>query len=124
MISSVQFPFLPACVARRCKSQQEVKGTYQVHTVPRTRNQTSIRQGVHRRKLVERDRLVHVMDGHEFDGPETPVDPADKLVNACSEVLVFFYILSRRDGKLDKNDLGYQLGSPIGPRKVGRETQS
>lgn len=79
--------------------------THQVHPIPRTRNQTSIRQRVHRRQLLERHRAVHVVDRHELDSPEATVDFTDKFVHYSAEVLVFFDILTRGNGELDKNDL-------------------
>jgi hypothetical protein len=79
--------------------------THQVHAVPGARDETSVGQGVHRRELVKRHALVHVVDRHEFDGAESAVDPADELVDARAEVLVFLHVLPRGDGELDEDDL-------------------
>jgi hypothetical protein len=57
---------------RRCGA------AHQVHPVPGARDETSVGQGVHRRELVKRHALVHVVDRHEFDGAESAVDPADE----------------------------------------------
>ena len=45
------------------------------------------------------------MDWCVVDCTESAIDFTDKFVDACSEVLVFFDILSRGDGKLDQDDL-------------------
>ncbi len=86
--------------------------TYEVHPIPRARHETSVCQRVHRRQLVERHRLVHEVDRHELDCPESTVDPSDELIDECSKVLVFFNVLSRRNGKLYEDDLleDYELG--------------
>jgi len=48
---------------------------------------------------------VHEVNGHEVDGPESAVDPSNKLVYRRTQVLVLLYILSGRDGKLNENNL-------------------
>ena len=42
---------------------------------------------------------------HELDSPETSIDTTDKLVNSCTQILVFLYVLSGRNSKLHKDDL-------------------
>lgn len=79
--------------------------TDQVHPVPRARNQTRIRNGVHGGELLKRHRLVHEVDGHELDRSKPAVDPADELVNRRPEVLVLLDVLTRGDGKLNEDDL-------------------
>lgn len=80
-------------------------GTHQVHPVPGARDETSVGQGVHRRELVKRHALVHVVNRHELDGAESAVDPADELVDARAEVLVLLHVLPRGDRELDEDDL-------------------
>ena len=78
---------------------------HQVHAVPRTRDETRVRQRIHRTELLEWHRLVQIMNRNKLNRPESTVDSAHELVDAGSEVLVLFDILSRGNGQLDKNAL-------------------
>lgn len=43
------------------------------------------------------------MDGHEFDGAKAAVDATDEFVDDGAEILVFFDVLTRGNGDLDKD---------------------
>jgi len=83
---------------------------HQVHTVACRRHETDIRDSVERNKLVERDRLVHEVDGHELDSAELAVDASYELIDDSTEVLVLLDVLSRRNGDLYKHDLTDPFG--------------
>ena len=45
------------------------------------------------------------MNRSKLDGPESPIDAPDKLVDTSSEVLVFLDVLPGRNSQLDEYDL-------------------
>ena len=83
---------------------------HKVHAIAGRRNETDITDSVECNQLIKRDRLVHEVDGHEFDGAydsldggmhvlseeltKFAVDSADQLVHDSTEVLVLLDILS------------------------------
>lgn len=77
----------------------------EVHAVARAADEADIADRVERAQLVERQGLVHEVDGHEVDSAEATIDTADKLVDGRAEVLVLLDVLTRRDGQLDEDDL-------------------
>lgn len=50
------------------------------------------------------------MNRHEFNSAKTTVDTTDEFVDDGTEILVFFDILTRRDGDLDKDYLADPFG--------------
>ena len=48
---------------------------------------------------------MHEVDGHEIHGTEATIDTTHELVDGSAQILVFFNVLSRRDGKLCQDDL-------------------
>ena len=68
--------------------------THEVHTITRTCDQADVTNGVEGAELVERQALVHEVDGHEVNGAEATVDSADEFVDRCTEVLVLLDVLS------------------------------
>lgn len=79
--------------------------THQIHPVTRTGHQTNVANGIKRAQLIERQALVHEMDGHELHRSEPAVDPADELVHRRTQVLVLLDVLTRGNGQLRENDL-------------------
>ena len=83
---------------------------HKVHAIAGRRNETDITDSVECNQLIKRDRLVHEVDGHEFDGAydsldggmhvlseeltKFAVDSADQLVHNSAQVLVLLDILS------------------------------
>jgi hypothetical protein len=84
--------------------------TDEVHPVARRRDEADVRDGVERAQLVERQALVHKVDGHEVDGAEPAVDAADELVDGAPQVLVLLDVLPRGHRELDEHDLADPLG--------------
>lgn len=54
---------------------------HQVHPIPRTRNQTRVRNRIQRRQFTKRNRTVHEMNRHPVDRAEATVDPTDEFVH-------------------------------------------
>jgi hypothetical protein len=79
--------------------------TYQVHAITCTGDQADVADCVQCTKLGEWERLVHEMDRHKVNCPESPVDPSNKLINRGAQVLVFFHILSGGNRELNQNNL-------------------
>lgn len=50
------------------------------------------------------------MDGHKLDGAKATINTAHELVDNGPEVLVFFDVLTRRDGNLDEHNASNPLG--------------
>jgi hypothetical protein len=82
----------------------------QVHPVPRGSDETCVRERVHGGEFVRGDRGVHKVDGHKLDRSELTVDLSDQLFRQAPQVLVLLHVLSRRNGKLEEDDLSDPLG--------------
>jgi hypothetical protein len=48
---------------------------------------------------------MHIMNWHELNTAELTVYTSHEFVHRRPEILVFFYVASRGDRDLDKNDL-------------------
>jgi hypothetical protein len=81
--------------------RRDVLVGHQVHAIAGGGDQADVRNRVKRDQLVERDRLVHEVNWHEFNGAKLAVDASDELVDDGAEVLVLFDILSRGNCDLD-----------------------
>jgi hypothetical protein len=95
----------------RCEELQakEIDVTHQVHAVTRTGHQADIADRVQRAQFVKRQALMHKVYRHKLDSAETSVDTTDELVDGCAQILVLLDVLSRRHGKLNKDNLSDPL---------------
>lgn len=53
---------------------------------------------------------MHEVNWHKLDRPETPVDPANKLIHHAAQVLVLLDVLTRRDSELYEHDFADPFG--------------
>lgn len=91
--------------------EREGRGdTDQVHAVARAGHQANVTECVQRTEFVKLQALVHEMDRHKLDSPKAAVDTPDELVHRRAQVLVLLDILTRRHGKLHKDDPADPLG--------------
>lgn len=81
-------------------------GDSQIHAVTGRSDQTDISECIHRSQLLEGDGAVHEDDGLPSRGAELAIDAPYQLVDARSEVHVFFHILSGGNRQLNENHLG------------------
>jgi hypothetical protein len=65
---------------------------------------------VQRTEFVELQALVHEMYWHKLDSPKATVDTPDELVHRRAQVLILLDILTRRHGKLYKDNPADPLG--------------
>jgi hypothetical protein len=78
---------------------------YQVHSISSGGDETNIADGVQGNKLDEINRLMHIMNGHELDTSELPVDTSYEFIDSRTQILVFFDIASGGNGDLYKDHL-------------------
>ena len=78
---------------RSISAVKGVRDPYQVHTITSAANQADITDGIKSTKLVERQTLVHKVDGHKLDGSEPSVNPPNEFVDGGPQILILFDIL-------------------------------
>lgn len=93
---------ISACLCR------PTDASYQVHAVPRTCYQADVAHSIESDQFGEGQTLVHEMNWHEFHGTEAAIDPPDELIDGGTKVLVLLYITTRRNSKLDEDDLNWR----------------
>ena len=81
----------------------------QVRPIAQRGDEHDVRAEVQRAQLLERHRLVEIMDRHVLERAERPVDARDELMHVGAKLLESSDLGARRNGDLKQDDLAAPL---------------